>query len=659
MANGEGEREDGQHNNNLPDKGSVEQMFERMEVPKWTEQLTPRSFVVSLGPLAFVMLKFLTTIMDHMAILKVPFTRQENAVVHACLLACTSITLNGGFGTYYLAMNPYMGVNFNNPADSKQLDPKWLILFHFMTSFIGIFTVVPLSKVLLIRHKLKYPTGMTMANIINSFHAKNVTLMGRKQKMALLKAFIAAISWRELNWLFSASAMCGIASMPVLGFNALFLGFHFNFNTAAMAVGMLNELSVTIPMLLGAIFSWGWFWPYIVSKEGDWYKAGQPFISMTGQSGYVVSVTIAIALGDGIFHMGIVVIQVCYEFYIRHKQKHLILPFSLWSGPEIPSMSYDDRRRTNLFVQDRIPIQVALGGYVLFATISAIVIPVLFPSLHSFQIAAAYILAPLLSFSNAFCTGLTDWTLASAFTKFTIFFFGAWTSSDKPGSVIASLAASGIVTAVVNTASDLMTDFQTGYMTMTSPRSMFVAQIIGTAMGCIMAPICYMFFAPYSPGLLSGESLYPAGYASTYRVMAESSIKGFDFLPKNSVALATCFFFGTIAVNSLREVAKGMKWGIYRFIPSLMPMAISFYGGPSFSFDMVLGSIIACMWKRCSKSHAKLFVGVVASGFIAGDAFSQLLDSILYRFRLTAPYCMRFLTRADAASVAAFLAAVP
>lgn len=122
MANGEGEREDLQHNNNLPDKGSVEQMFERMEVPKWTEQLTPRAFVVSLGlgflvtylsmkmtlqlgeslsfslflgPLAFVMLKFLTTIMDHMAILKVPFTRQENAVVHACLLACTSIALNG------------------------------------------------------------------------------------------------------------------------------------------------------------------------------------------------------------------------------------------------------------------------------------------------------------------------------------------------------------------------------------------------------------------------------------------------------------------------------------------------------------------------------------------------------------------------------------
>lgn len=314
--------------------------------------------------------------------------------------------------------------------------------------------------------------------------------------------------------------------------------YHFSFNAGSIGTGMICSPTVGLSMLAGGIISWAFLWPYVDSKEGTWYDK-QPFISLTGRSGYVVSVTIAIALGDGIFHMGIVILQVCYEMYMRKKQKHIILHFAKRSGPELSSMSYDDRRRTNLFVENKVPTRVALGGYILFATISAIIIPVLFPSLHSYHIAAAYVLAPLLSFSNAYCTGLTDWTLNSAFSKFAILVFGAWTSGAQPGSVIAALASSGITTAVANTASDLMADFRTGYLTMTSPRAMFVAQIFGTAMGCIMAPICYMFFAAASPGLLSDTAEYPAAYASTYRVMAESSVKGFTMLPKNSV-INTC-----------------------------------------------------------------------------------------------------------------------
>ncbi|KAJ0966855.1 hypothetical protein J5N97_023772 [Dioscorea zingiberensis] len=416
---------------------------------------------------------------------------------------------------------------------------------------------------------------------------------------------------------------------------------------------------VGISMLVGGIISWGYLWPLVESKEGEWYKP-QPFISMTGMSGYVISVTIAIAFGDGIYHMGVVILQVCYEFYTRRKQKHIILPFKLWTGPEIPNMSYDDRRRTNLFVQDRIPIQVALGGYILFATISAIVIPVFYPSLHSFQIGAAYILAPLLSFSNAYCTGLTDWNLASAFTKFTIFIFGAWTTGDKPGSVIAALGASGVVTAVVNTASDLMADFRTGYMTMTSPRSTFVAQIVGTAMGCIMAPICYMLYAPESPGLLSkpGQQ-YPAEYGSTYRIMAEFSIKGFTMLPKYSVTMFVCFFVGTILVNVFREVARGRKWRIYPFIPSLLPMAITCFSGTSNAFDMLLGSLIAYLWKKKNKRHADMFLSLVASGMIVGDTFSEVTSNILNRLEMVPPFCMRFLSRGQVAKLAGFLARTP
>lgn len=59
--------------------------------------------------------------------------------------------------------------------------------------------------------------------------------------------------------------------------------------------------------------------------------------------------------------------------------------------------------------------------------------------------------------------------------------------------VIAGLAACGAMTTIVSTAADLMQDFKTGYLTLTSAKSMFVCQVyvcesVGTAMGCIIAP---------------------------------------------------------------------------------------------------------------------------------------------------------------------------
>jgi uncharacterized oligopeptide transporter (OPT) family protein len=91
----------------------------------------------------------------------------------------------------------------------------------------------------------------------------------------------------------------------------------------------------------------------------------------------------------------------------------------------------------------------------------------------------AYLFAPILAFCNAYGCGLTDWSLASTYGKLAIFTIGAWAGKGD-GGVLAGLAACGVMMSIVSTAADLMQDFKTGYMTLASPRSMFVSQIIGT-----------------------------------------------------------------------------------------------------------------------------------------------------------------------------------
>lgn len=104
-----------------------------------------------------------------------------------------------------------------------------------------------------------------------------------------------------------------------------------------------------------------------------------------------------------------------------------------------------------------------------------------------------YIFAPPLAFCNAYGCGLTDWSLASTYGKLAIFTIGAWAGASH-GGVIAGLAACGVMMNIVSTASDLMQDFKTGCLTLTSPRSMFVSQVIGTAMGCIVSPSVFWLF---------------------------------------------------------------------------------------------------------------------------------------------------------------------
>lgn len=96
----------------------------------------------------------------------------------------------------------------------------------------------------------------------------------------------------------------------------------------------------------------------------------------------------------------------------------------------------------------------------------------------------AYIGAPVLAFCNAYGCGLTDWSLASTYGKLAIFIIGSWAGSGD-GGVVAGLSACGVMMSIVSTAADLMQDFKTGYMTLTSPRSMFVSQVIGTGMNAL------------------------------------------------------------------------------------------------------------------------------------------------------------------------------
>jgi len=387
----------------------------------------------------------------------------------------------------------------------------------------------------------------------------------------------------------------------------------------------------------------------IEKKKGDWYDAKLTETSLHGIQGYRVFIAIAMMLGDGLFHFVFMIIKTGTSLAAHNAQKKAessLIHDNADSTPEFEVLNYDEKRRAELFLKDQIPNWVALLGYVILAGISIITVPLIFKQLEWYHILVAYLIAPVLAFCNAYGCGLTDWSLASNYGKVAIIIFSSWVGLDD-GGVIAGLASCGVMMSIVSTASDLMQDFKTGYLTLASPRSMFFSQVIGTAMGCVMSPLVFwIFYKAYNVG--DPEGSYPAPYGAMYRGISLLGVEGIDSLPKNCVKLSILFFCIAVALNILIEVLQlcDKKYKIYRFVPSPMCMAIPFYLGGYFAIDMCIGSFILFLWQRKNKQKAADFGPAVASGLICGDSLWGIPAAILSLANVEAPICMKFLSSA-------------
>ncbi|KAK8568449.1 hypothetical protein V6N13_106363 [Hibiscus sabdariffa] len=659
------------------DKVMVEAAFKSTPVPPWTQQITLRAMLTSLvlslvfnfivcklnlttgvipslnvaaGLLGFAVIKAWTTTLSKAGLLKQPFTRQENTVIQTCVVASSGIAFSSGTASYLLGMSPdvaSLGGTGNMPVNVKKLSVGWMIGFLFVVSFIGLFSIVPLRKIMILKYNLTYPSGTATAYLINSFHTPKGAKLAKKQVMVLFKSFVFSFSFASFQWFYTGLDGCGFSNFPTFGLQAYKQKFYFDFSSTYVGVGMICPYMVNVSLLVGAIFSWTLMWPMIERKKGDWYSADLSPVNLHGLQGYKVFIAIAMMLGDGLFHVLYMLIKTILSLIAKNSRKDSSVVDPAGSDLDSEASDYDQFRRTEFFLKDQIPNKVAISGYVILSVISIIVVPFIFHQLKWYHILVAYLMAPVLAFCNAYGCGLTDWSLASNYGKLAIIIFSSWVGLEN-GGVIAGLASCGVMMSIVSTASDLMQDFKTGYLTLSSPRSMFFSQVIGTAMGCILTPLVFWFFyKAYTLGDPNGT--YPAPYGSLYRAIALVGVEGISSLPKNCLSLVIAFFLAGFFINLIQELLMRYetKLRIYRFIPSPMCMAIPFYLGGYFAIDMCVGSLILFMWQRSNKQRATDFAPAVASGLICGDSLWSVPAAILALLNVNPPLCMKFFTVAQ------------
>lgn len=591
---------------------------------------------VSAALLAFVFIRTWTELLQKAGIVSTPFTRQENTVIQTCATACYSIAVGGGFGSYLLGLNQKtyeeVGIDTdgNTPGSYKKLELGWMTGFLFVSSFVGLLALVPLRKIMVIDYKLSYPSGTATAVLINGFHTKRGDKMAKKQVHGFMKFFSISFLWGFFQWFYSGGTQCGFVQFPTFGLKAWRQTFYFDFSATYIGAGMICSHLVNLSLLLGAVLSWGIMWPLISDLKGNWFPGSLPESSMKSLNGYKVFVSIALILGDGLYNFLKIMYFTSRSMYAglrRTTSKQL---------SDNHAQPLDDLQRNEVFIRESIPIWVACIGYVFFSIVSIIIIPLMFPELKWYYIVVAYILAPSLSFCNAYGAGLTDMNMAYNYGKVALFVLAAVAGKDS--GVVAGLVGCGLIKSIVSISSDLMHDFKTGHLTLTSPRSMLVSQVIGTAIGCVVAPLTFfLFYKAFDVGNPDGE--YKAPYAIIYRNMAILGVQGFSALPRHCLQLCYGFFGFAIVANLARDLtpAKIGKW-----IPLPMAMAVPFLVGAYFAIDMCMGSLVVFVWHKVNGRKASLMVPAVASGLICGDGLWILPSSILALAKVNPPICMSF-----------------
>mmetsp|Transcript_7641 Transcript_7641/g.13535 ORF Transcript_7641/g.13535 Transcript_7641/m.13535 type:complete len:696 (-) Transcript_7641:192-2279(-) len=602
------------------------------------------SLNICAGLLGFIGVRSFVAIISRWVSETYKFTRQENTVIQTLAVAQYGTAWILGFGTYYIAMDEqsWLLSGADPDQESEIVNPQYknIIPFAFLVCFTGIFVLNTLRKNFIVDMKLTYPSGTATAVMINQFFTEDGSDLAHRQFVVFGRWFSISFIKDFFNWFFMGNGSCGLDIFPVFGMTAYDASWSFDFEINYIGVGMLCGHAVNYSMMLGAILGWGIMWPVFTKKAGEWYPADGAS-SLNGLLGYKVFLAIALIIGDGVYNvikMGVL----SYQNYKQHITREEKLDQETFESEE---EEREARLRHRVFMTDSVPWWATLAGYIFFVILGTAVMPVIFPSTHWFILLIAYLLIPIFAPANAYICGLTDWDMSSTFGKLGIFIFAIWSAQvDSSTGIISGLATCGILLAGTSQAATLMQDYKTGFLTRSSPRAMFMAQIFGTLIGCFLSPAAFfIFWDAFDIGAKDG--LYEAPYGVIYRAMAILGTEGFGAMPGHCAAMMLAFFLAAIAMNLIRDLVP--RWlgeratSIVQFIiPIPGVMSIPFYLSGTLAVDMGVGSLVNLIWNWKDPESFHNFYIPVASGLIAGDGIWALPSALLALGGATSPVCM-------------------
>ncbi|KAF1363065.1 OPT superfamily oligopeptide transporter [Lizonia empirigonia] len=616
--------------------------------------------------------------------LKLPFTPVENVLVQSVAGSVGTMPLGCGFVGVIPALNFLLKPEEGGPLDIS----LWrLIVWSVGICFFGVVFAVPLRREMIIREKLKFPSGTATALLIKVLHGEKeskttshseenhngvhdeargllqderVESRGEEQDEDDNGDWKARI--RLLVIAFAGSALYTVASyfvpqlhdIPIFGLPlATKWLWSLNPSPAYVGQGIIMGPTTTLHMLLGAIIGWGVLSP--LAKHKAW--APGPVSDWTnGSKGWIVWISLAIMLADSLVSLGWLVIRpliaLARLYYPPAKEKfhshtwRELLTFNISSRPGYTSLSDDTNANPIAAVKQHldsssspdappehlISTRTTLIGLVSSLVLCIIAVHVSFPGLIPFRLTLlSLVLALLLSIMGVRALGETDLNPVSGISKLTQLVFALVTPTTGPNAknaVIINLVAGAVSESAALQAGDLLQDLKCGHVIGAAPNAQFWGQMIGSGVGSVLSAVVYKLYTNvYTiPG---GLFEVPTGYVWVFTARLVTG-KGLPpMVGEWASGAAIIFAVGTmIRVWGTNRKHRGLSGWWIDFVPGGIAVAVGMYNTPSFTLARTVGGLVSLWWRRW-KGKSETPIIVLASGLILGEGLFSIVNLLL------------------------------
>ncbi|KAJ8115190.1 hypothetical protein OPT61_g3107 [Boeremia exigua] len=616
--------------------------------------------------------------------LKFPFTPVENVLVQSVAGSVGTMPLGCGFVGVIPALNYLLKPEEGGPLDIS----LWkLIVWSVGICFFGVVFAVPLRREMIIREKLKFPSGTATALLIKVLHSEEGTKraasqhpnggnQGGDESRGLLQDERAEAEaqedeadtgdWRAkirlLMIAFAGSALYTVSSyfipqlhdIPVFGLPlATKWLWTLNPSPAYVGQGIIMGPATTLHMLLGAVIGWGILSP--LAKHKGW--APGPVSDWTnGSKGWIVWISLAIMLADSLVSLGWLLLRpliTLARFYypsaketfhshtwrelltfnVFRQQGYTPLPDGIAANPMVAFKHHlNSESEPDAPPEHLVSTRTTLVGLVASLVLCIVAVHVSFPGLIPFRLTLlSLVLALLLSIMGVRALGETDLNPVSGISKLTQLVFALVTPTTGPGArnaVIINLVAGAVSESAALQAGDLLQDLKCGHLIGAAPNAQFWGQMIGSGFGAVLSAVVYKLYTNvYTiPG---GLFEVPTGYVWVFTARLVTGTGLPPMVGQWASGAALIFTVGTmIRVWGTNRKQRGLSGWWVDFVPGGIAVAVGMYNTPSFTLARTFGGLISLWWRRWQGKDETPII-VLASGLILGEGLFSIVNLLL------------------------------
>ena len=602
-----------------------------------------------------------------------PFTPVENVLVQTVAGAVGTMPLGCGFVGVIPSLQFLLKADEGAPLDFS----LWrLIVWGVGLCLFGVVFGVPLRRQVIIRERLRFPSGTATALMISVLHggtqAKDksqdeIQTQGTEERERLLTSNEPGehdqeqqgndlrADWKhQIRLLVQAFAGSGAYTLaqyffPILHKLPVF-GTHLakkwvwtlNPSPAYVGQGIIMGPATTLHMLLGAIVGWAILSP--VAKNHGW-APGEVSDWENGSKGWIVWVSLAIMLADAIVNLGWLVLQptIRYGPDWYNAAKHHYQHSSTWKELILPSRGYESlaqdqsiRKHEDEPPDDAPPHHLVSNRTIawflpLTMILCVVCVHVTFGDYISIPLnILSLLLSLVLAIMGVRALGETDLNPVSGISKLTQLIFAA--ISPSRNAVVVNLVAGAVSEAGALQAGDILQDLKAGHLIGASPKAQFYGQLIGSVVGAFVSAAVYKLYISVYP--IPGDLFQtPTAYVWIFTARLVTG-KG---LPPMAGRFALYFGVVFCLTTALRIYLLNSKveWQrrLHPWIPGGIAVAVGMYNTPSFTLARTVGGLIAAYWVNW-KGRGETKVIVLASGLILGEGVVSIVNLVLASLRV-------------------------